>query len=64
MRYSIGFMFVLAGLVALPQSVNAQGDQRTEQEPALDFEWLEFETVPARRARKGVNQSLFPREHR
>jgi hypothetical protein len=41
MRYSIGFMFVLAGLVALPQSVNAQGDQRTEQEPALDLEWLE-----------------------
>jgi hypothetical protein len=32
---------VLAGLVALPQSVNAQGDQRTEQEPALDLEWLE-----------------------
>ena len=41
MRYSIGFMFVLAGLVALPQSVNAQSDQRTEQEPALDLEWLE-----------------------
>lgn len=41
MRYLIGFMFVLAGLVALPQSVNAQGDQRTEQEPALDLEWLE-----------------------
>jgi hypothetical protein len=41
MRYSIGLMFVLARLVALPQSVNAQGDQRTEQEPALDLEWLE-----------------------
>ena len=41
MRYSIGFMFVLAGLVALPLSVNAQGDQRTEQEPTLDLEWLE-----------------------
>jgi hypothetical protein len=41
MRYLIGFMFVLAGLVALPQSVNAQGDQRTQQEPALDLEWLE-----------------------
>jgi hypothetical protein len=28
-------------LVALPINVNAQGDQRTEQEPALDLEWLE-----------------------
>ena len=34
-------VMVLAGLVAFPQSVNAQGDQRTEQEPALDLEWLE-----------------------
>jgi hypothetical protein len=41
MRYLIGFVFVLAGLVALPQSVSAQGDHRTEQEPALDLEWLE-----------------------
>jgi hypothetical protein len=32
---------VLAVLVALPINVNAQGDQRTEQEPALDLEWLE-----------------------
>ena len=35
-------VMVLAGLVAFPQSVNAQGDQRTEQEPALDLEWLEW----------------------
>ena len=41
MRYSIGFMFVLAGLLASPLNVNAQSDQRTEQEPALDLEWLE-----------------------
>ena len=32
---------VLAALVGFPQSVNAQGDQRTEPEPALDLEWLE-----------------------
>jgi len=42
MRYSIGFMFVLAGLVALPQSVSAQGDHRTEQGPAPNLEWLEW----------------------
>jgi len=41
MRYLVGLVCVLAGLVALPQSVNAQGDQRTEQEPALDLDWLE-----------------------
>jgi hypothetical protein len=33
---------VLAALVGFPQGVNAQGDQRTEQEPALDLEWLEW----------------------
>ena len=32
---------VLAAFVVFPQGVNAQGDQRTEQEPALDLEWLE-----------------------
>jgi len=32
---------VLAALVGFPQGVNAQGDQRTEPEPALDLEWLE-----------------------
>jgi hypothetical protein len=32
----------LAALVGFPQGVNAQGDQRTEQEPALDLEWLEW----------------------
>ena len=42
MRYSIGFMFVLAGLLASPLNVNAQSDQRTEQEPALDLEWLQW----------------------
>ena len=36
---------LLAGLVALPLSANAQGDQRTEQEPALDLEWLEWSDV-------------------
>ena len=33
---------VLAALVGFPQGVSAQGDQRTEQEPALDLEWLEW----------------------
>ena len=33
---------VLAALVGFPHGVNAQGDQRTEQEPALDLEWLEW----------------------
>jgi hypothetical protein len=33
---------VLAALVGFPQGVNAQGDQQTEQEPALDLEWLEW----------------------
>jgi len=42
MRYLVGFVCVLAGLVALPLSAGAQGDQRTEQEPALDLEWLEW----------------------
>ena len=32
---------VLVGLVALPLSVSAQDDQRIEQEPTLDLEWLE-----------------------
>ena len=32
---------VLAALVGFPQGVNAQGDLRTEPEPALDLEWLE-----------------------
>jgi len=32
---------VLAVLVVSPLSVSAQGDQRTEQGPALDLEWLE-----------------------
>ena len=41
MRYLVGLVCVLGGLVGFPQSVNAQGDQRTEQEPALDLEWLE-----------------------
>jgi hypothetical protein len=40
MRYLVGFVLMPA-LVALPQSVSAQGDHRTEQEPALDLEWLE-----------------------
>jgi len=33
---------VLAALVGFPQGVNAQGDQRTEQEPASNLEWLEW----------------------
>jgi hypothetical protein len=36
---------VLGGLVGFPQAVNAQGDQPTEQEPALDLEWLEWSDV-------------------
>jgi hypothetical protein len=42
MRYLFGFLCVCALVGTLPQSVNAQGDQRTEQEPALDLEWLEW----------------------
>ena len=41
MRYLVGFVFVLAALAALPQSVNAQRRSADEQKPALDLEWLE-----------------------
>ena len=33
---------VLAAFVVFPQGVNAQGDQRTEQEPALDLELVQW----------------------
>jgi hypothetical protein len=38
----LALALVLAALVGFPQGVNAQGDQRTEQEPASNLEWLEW----------------------
>jgi hypothetical protein len=38
----VALAIVLAALVGFPQGVNAQGDQRTEQEPASNLEWLEW----------------------
>jgi hypothetical protein len=42
MRYLLGFLCVCALVGTSPLSVSAQGDQRSEQEPALDLAWLEW----------------------
>jgi hypothetical protein len=42
MRYLFGFLCVCALVGTSPPSASAQGDQWTEQEPALGLAWLEW----------------------
>ena len=42
MRYLFGLLCVCALVGTSPLSASAQGDQRSEQEPALDLAWLEW----------------------
>jgi hypothetical protein len=42
MRYLISFLCICALVGTSPLSASAQGNQRTEQEPASNLEWLEW----------------------
>ena len=56
MRYLIGFMFLLAGLMALPQSVSAQDGEEGEESATMA-------SPDALRDQRGVDRDHAPEAH-